>query len=198
MKLVDDTPRIAAIVIAGQGSRAGLIDDQILPSLTGFDEVLVVGTHHGGNGFRYLHVPDLTKTTNDALVKRDVGALATDCSILVYLADDHRVRDGFAAELRAFAREKVVPWDVLIPARWVQHPEQGLLRIPNGEENFYCAGHGGVFRRRVVVARPWTAQQHHRNWDLISSHDHLRAGFKLLAYPKLQIEDLEPMAEPWK
>lgn len=198
MKLVDNTTRIAAIVIAGQGTRAQLIDDKILPSLTGFDDVLVVGTHHKGPSFRYLHVPDLTKSTNDALVKRDVGTLATDCDLLLYLSDDHRVRDGFADELRQFDREGITAWDVLIPARWVQHPEQGLLRIPNGEENYYCAGHGGVFRRRVITQRPWTAQQHHRNWDLISSHDHLRAGFKYLAYPKLQIEDLEPMAEPWR
>ena len=57
--------RIAAIVIAG-GKRQTLIDERIVPSLAGFDEILVVGKHHEGDDYRYLHVPDLTKTTNDA------------------------------------------------------------------------------------------------------------------------------------
>ena len=188
---------IAAIVIAG-GTRTALIDEQVLPSLVGFDEVLVVGEHHRGDGFRYLHVPDLTKSTNDALVKRDVGTLATTADILLYLSDDHAVRDGFVRELLSLMADAIAAWDVLVPSRWVEHPEQGLVRIPNGEAERYCAGHGGVFRRRVIQSRPWTAQQHHRNWDLISSHDHLRAGFVYLVAPRLQILDLEPHASPWQ
>ena len=188
--------RIAAVIIAG-GKRSALIDEQILPSLVGFDETLVVGEHHTGDGYRYLHVPDLTKSTNDALVKRDVGTLATTADILLYLSDDHAVREGFARELRTLIADAIAVWDVLVPSRWVEHPEQGLIRIPNGENEWYCAGHGGVFRRRVIQARPWTAQQHSRNWDLTSSHDHLRAGFVYLPAPQLQIQDMEPFNTPW-
>ena len=188
---------LSAVVIAG-GKREALIDEQILPTLVGFDDVLVVGKHHAAAGFRYLHVPDLTKTTNDALVKRDVGTLAARGDVLVYLSDDHCLRPDFATELRAFDADGLAAWDVLVPSRWVEHPEQGLIRIPNGEERYYCAGHSGVFRRRVVTATPWTAQQHHPNWDVIASHDQLRAGYKMLMYPRLQIQDLLPEDEPWR
>lgn len=187
---------IAAIVVAG-GKRTALIDEHILPSLVGFDDVLVVGKHHEGEDYRYLHVPDLTKTTNDALVKRDVGTVATDADILLYLSDDHKVMGPFAQELRALNDEGLRAWDVIVPARYTEHPEQGIIRIPNGEREFYCAGHGGVFRRSVIQQFPWTAQQHHRNWDLLISHVHLRAGFTYLPYPRLQIQDLEPQARPW-
>lgn len=187
----------SAVVIAG-GKRTALIDDVILPSLAQFLDVLVVGAHHEGTGYRYLHVPDLTKTTNDALVKRDVGTLAAKGNVIVYLSDDHCVGPNFLKELQAVANEGVVAWDVLVPSRWTEHPEQGRIRIPNGESEHYCAGHAGVFRKRVVEAKPWTAMQHHPNWDLITSHEHLRAGWKYVTYPRLEIEDLEPENAPWR
>jgi hypothetical protein len=89
------------------------------------------------------------------------------------------------------------PWDCLIPSRWADHPEQGRIRIPNGEEELYCAGHCGVFRRRVIQSRPWAAQKHHRNWDLISSHEWQAAGYHFVSYPKLRTIDLEPQNSPW-
>lgn len=187
---------IAAIVIAG-GKRTDLIDRDILPSLTGFDEVLVVGEHHAGDGFRYLHVPDLTKTTNDALTKRDVGTLACTSDVVAYFSDDHRALGPFASDLRQIIADGISAWDVLVPSRWADHPDQGMIRIPNGEKEYYCAGHGGVFRRRVIQQFPWTAQKHHRNWDLLISHEHLRAGFTYLPAPQLKIKDLEPERTPW-
>lgn len=185
---------LACVVIAG-GNRTALIDDAILPSLAGFDEVVVVGEHHEGDGYRYLHVPDLTKTTNDALIKRDVGALAVRSDTILFLSDDHALEHGFASGLREVIAD---PWDVLVPSRWVLHPEEGRIRIPNGEENAYCAGHGGVFRRRVVMARPWSAQKHHRNWDLIASHEQQQAGFRFMSYPEIGLRDLEPERAPWR
>ncbi len=188
---------VSVVVIAG-GKRTALIDEQILPSLTDFEDVLVVGAHHEGKGFRYFHVPDLTKSTNDALTKRDVGTLAAKGDVIVYLSDDHKLGPNFRAELEQMNNEGVVAWDVLVPSRWAQHPEQGRIRIPNGEQERYCGGHSGVFRKHVVEHRPWTAHQHHPNWDLISSHEHLRAGYKYVTFPRLEIEDLEPHAMPWR
>jgi hypothetical protein len=185
---------LACVVVAGQGTRADLIDNAILPSLAGFDEVVVVGTHHEGPGYRYLYIPDLTKTTNDALVKRDVGALAVRADTILFLSDDHAVEHGFAAGVRELHDQ---PWDVIVPSRWVIHPEHGRIRIPNGEENQYCSGHGGVFKRRVLMARPWSAQQHHRNWDLIASREQQGLGFRFLSWPEIGIRDLEPEREPW-
>lgn len=188
---------IAAVIIAG-GKRSQLIDERIVPSVADFDEVLVVGLHHYANDrYRYLNVADLTSTTNDALVKRDVGTLACRSDVVLYLSDDHCVTPDFGTTLREEVKNGYSPWDVLVPSRWAQHPEHGLVRIPNGEAQLYCGGHGGVFRRRVIMDRPWSAHKHHRNWDLIASHEQQQAGFRFLGFPKLGIMDLEPDAQPW-
>lgn len=187
---------IACVIIAG-GKREKLIQEQILPSVNTFDEIVVVGEYKKGTGYRYLHVPDMMKSTNDALVKRDVGTIAVRSDVILYLSDDHAALPTFAAELRRCMADAVFAWDVLVPNRWADHPEHGRVAIPNGEKELYCGGHGGVFRRRVVMDRPWTAQKHHRNWDLISSHDQLAVGFKFVHYPKLGILDLEPERTPW-
>lgn len=190
------SPNIAAVVIAG-GKRGKLIEEQILPSLQGWDEIVVAGEYKNGEGYRYLNVPAMTQSTNDALVKRDIGTVAVRSDVVLYLSDDHAVHPSFASELRQFIREGIAAWDVLVPSRWADHPEQGRIQIPNGEKELYCGGHGGVFRRRVIQDRPWTAQKHHRNWDLIASHEQQARGFKFLSFPRLMILDLEPENSPW-
>lgn len=186
---------VACIIIAG-GTREQLLDDKVLPSVLGqcFDEVVVVGQHRPGEGYRYLEVPALTHTTVDALVKRDVGTVATTSDILVYLSDDHALLGPVAATLR-----RIAP-DIVVPARFADHPELGRVRIPNGEEGNYCAGHCGVFRRWVIQDRPWTAQPHHRNWDLLASHNQRAAGWGVHYSGDtycFAILDLQPEREPW-
>ena len=199
---VTDIGKTACIIIAHDKRpphiRGACIDSAIK---AGFDEVIVVGDWCEGEGYRYLPVPTMTGTTLDALIKRDVGTLATDADILVYLADDHAINcSWFAKVCKEKARQQ--GWDVLVPTRWAQHPEQGMVRVPNGEEGIYtqlyCAGHCGVFRRRVVTARPWTAQPHHRNWDLLASIEQQVAGALFHVEPSLEILDLEPERAPWK
>ena len=187
--------QIACIVIAG-GKRETLIDGQILPSIRdqGFDEVLVVGEHHEGDGYRYLHVPKLLGTTTDALIKRDCGSLAAVSDILVYLCDDHSLLPGFCEAIRQAPEQG---WDVLVPKRFADHPEHGRIRINNGESEGYCGGHSGVFRRWVIEKRPWTAMPHHRLWDLLASQIQLDLGFTFICNAPLGILDCEPHACPW-
>ena len=194
---------VACIIIAG-GKRTRLIDEKILPSVLpqGFDEVLVVGEHHAdGTAYRYLHVPDLTRTTNDALVKRDVGTVATDARILVYLSDDHGLAPDFLDTLRAVAETS--RWDVMIPSRWCRHPASGApIRLNMGAEAsvpvLYCGGHGGIFRRWVIQSCPWTAMPHDRLWDLMASQIQRALGAQFVHVPQVAIEDLTPETEPWK
>lgn len=190
------TKTIACIIVAGQGTRAQLLDRSVIPSVLNncFDTVVVVGSHHEGEGYRYLHVPNVTSTTIDALIKRDAATLCTSADILVYLADDHALLPGFGKAVRGMLEDE---WDVLVPHRFADHPTRGRIRIPNGEENAYCGGHGGVFRREVIQSRPWTAQRHDRLWDLYSSHDWQRAGMRFVSHPDVGILDLEPEARPW-
>lgn len=186
---------VACVIIAG-GKRGELLDTQVIPSVLAqpFSEVVVVGEHHAGQGYRYLHIPKLLGTTTDALVKRDAGTAATRSPLILYLCDDHAFRGGLHG-IKMDAQ--VTAWDALVPQRYARHPEQGLVRIPNGEEGGYCGGHAGLFRRRVIEDRPWSAQPHHRLWDLYSSRNHQQAGFIYLWNTPLMIEDLEVEACPW-
>ncbi len=185
----------ACIVIAS-GRRRELVDYTILPSILpqGFEETLIVGEHHDGRGYRYLHVPDLLGTTTDALVKRDVGALASRADCLVYLSDDHALDSDFLA---TFAQYRDQVWDVLVPQRYtVRAGERIILNM--GKEHGYCGGHGGIFRREVVERIPWSTGPHDRLWDLHISHKHQDHGFRYeYAGQDLAIVDCEPGASPW-
>lgn len=187
---------VACIVIAGTGKRRELIDQTILPSVLpqGFSETLIVGEHHDGRGYRYLHVPTMLGTTVDALVKRDVGALATRADLLLFLSDDHALDNDFLAILTGYAYQY---WDALVPHRYTVRNGQ-RIHLSNGQSEKYCGGHGGVFRREVVERFPWTTGSHDRCWDRIISYQHQERGFQYaFAGEDLAIIDSEPGASPW-
>lgn len=184
-----------ACILVTRGTRAALVDSHILPSILGqgFGEVVVVGTHHEGDGYRYLNVPSVTGTTVDALIKRDVGAVATAADALLYLSDDHLLLDGWAAEWERWHDQ---PWDVLVPARYAVR-DGALVPINNGTHPKdphapYCAGHAGLFRRRVLRTRPWMAAPHDLFWDLGHSRQLLRSGYALTPVAGLAVLDIDP------
>ena len=186
---------VACVVIASQ-KRAQLLHEVILPSVVGgiFAEVVVVGDYHPGSDYRYLPVPPLTNTTIDALVKRDVGTLATRAPWVFYLCDDHALR-GAAGP---------IPHDPMVigvPRRYATDAE-GTIHLCNGglderDPNApYCGGHAGLFSRALISHQPWTSMPHHRNWDLIASQIQVGSGARLVPIT-WQVEDLEPEAHPW-
>lgn len=181
------TPTIACIVIASE-HRKKLVYEHVMPSVfkQPFDDVILVGDWEDGPGERwhYLRVPPMTRTTNDALVKRDVGTLATTADILVYLCDDHLLAPPFADELRKVCRE---PWDVLVPNRF----DRNYRRLNMGEREGYCGGHAGVFRRRVIQQRPWSSMPHHRNWDLLASGVQQNNGARFTFCPRAGIDIID-------
>lgn len=183
------TPTIACIIIASEHRR------RFVPMVLGsvlsqnFDEVVVVGDWHMDTkdlptAHRYLCVAPLTRTTNDALVKRDVGALATTADILVYLCDDHILGPHFAAELREVVNEA---WGVIVPNRF----DRNGRRLNMGERDGYCGGHAGVFRRRVIQTRPWSTMPHHRNWDVLASGVQQNNGARFLFMPRAGIDIID-------
>lgn len=180
---------IACVVIAG-GHRHQLLDEVVLPSVAGFDEVLVVGEHHDGPRYRYLHVPAITATTKDALVKRDVGALAAKSDWLFYLADDHAVR--------ATGRVPATPLTIGVPRRVCPGHRLNMGLDDTDPNSPYCAGHGGLFSRELIARRPWSTMPHHPLWDLLSSREYIAAGAHLMEMPDWVIEDVEPGATPWR
>lgn len=164
--------------------------------------MLWVGDGECGIGYRFLHVPPLSKTTNDALVKRDVGTLATGADVVVYLCDDHRLAPDFLMVLRTFMA-MTDAWDIIAPARFTMNGKDRILlnmgwNDPQDPAHPYLAGHGGVFRRSLIVAHPWTARPHHRLWDVIISRQQVHEGARMVGLADLYIEDLEPEAEPWR
>jgi hypothetical protein len=183
----------AVIVIAG-GKRSALLDSRTMPTLLaqGFAETVVVGEYHGGPGYTYLHVPGLTNTTTDALVKRDVGTLATKSDWLLYLSDDHVVvKTGQLPE----------HWlDIGVPLRFCTNGTRIPLNMgldPRDPNAPYCAGHAGLFSRRMIQLYPWTTQPHDRLWDLLSSRSLAAFGARIGSQIGWEVEDLEPQARPW-
>ena len=149
-----------------------------------------------GDGYRFLNVPPLTRSTTDALVKRDVGTLATTADWVFYLCDDHAVR----------TLTLPIPddqFDVCVPGRVSQHHQLGLVRLnmgmdANDPNRPYCGGHAGLFRRSLIQQRPWTAMPHDRLWDLRASQIQVAMGARFVESDAIVVQDLEPGAEPWK
>ena len=161
------------------------------------DELVVVADFPvQATGVRSLVVPAMTRTTCDALVKRDVGWMATTAAHILYLTDDHALDPDFVRcylERWAFRTD----WDLCVPARYC-HRELERVWLNVGRDYGYAAGHAGLFRRVLGHCLPWSATHHHPNWDVIHTHQLIAMGAKLMyAENDLAVVDLEPEAEPW-
>lgn len=190
------TYRVACIVIAG-GQRTKLLDTIILPPITamGFDEVVVVGTHHPGDGYRYLHVPAVLGTTTDALIKRETGAVATSSDVLVYLSDDHALDPMFLPELRAHLAHGR-QWDAAAPARFT-YKDGEPIPLNMGVKEGYIAGHGIVIFRDALASLPWMAGGHSRIWDVTHSQGLHNAGNRMAVFEGgVAIWDVERIGNP--
>jgi hypothetical protein len=157
------------------------------------DEIVCVADFHSAGPWRHIMVPAFTKTTIDALIKRDVGFVATQSDSVMYLSDDHALSSGF---VQAFRDREDHDWDVLVPARWCKQYEK-TVTLNMGEATNYCAGHGGIYKRRCGHILPWTACILHPNWDVIHSHHLIANGLTMKYAEDLFIQDIEPGAQPW-
>lgn len=194
--------QVACVVIATE-ARVPLLFERVFPSVyqQDFDEIVVVGDW-GAHGeaapprSRLLSVPPLTRSTIDALVKRDAGTLATRADTIVYLCDDHALAPNFLSELREVLAEG---WDVLVPNRVTEH--NGVcVPLNMGEREGYCGGHAGVFKRHVITRRPWSTMPHDRLWDVHASRLQQADGARFYFRPRtaIAIIDLIPEAQPWR
>lgn len=191
---------IACVVIA-DGRRKELLDTKVLPSLVsqGFDEVVVVGDHHSGEGYRHLPVRGIFNNTLDALIKRDVGMVATDCEWVLFLCDDHALAPEFVRYLRlqqATDRRFDGTTAIGVPQRFTMY-EGSRIELPMGLPD-YCGGHAGVFHRSCIQDFPHCLGPWHPNWDAIRSQVHVQRGYRLVSLPDCFIQDLEPEAHPWQ
>lgn len=172
--------------------RVGLVEKHVLPSVLAqglFRQVLVVGDYWPGPGYRYIPVPRVTGTTLDALMKRDVAAVASDADALCYLCDDHQLGNYWTPEWPAWEQ---AGWDVLVPSRWVDGVEINNGMDPKWPDAPYCAGHAGIYRRSVLRAHPWMATPHTPLWDLAHSRLARASGFRFASCPDLWVLDIDP------
>jgi hypothetical protein len=165
------------------------------------DEIVCVADFHCAGPWRHIMIPAFTKTTIDALIKRDVGFVATQSDTVMFLSDDHILWDGFVEDFRNHDQE----WDVLVPRRVVKHPTEKNAYTPlnMGQATNYCAGHAGLYKRRCGHILPWTATIPHPNWDVIYHHHLIAQGLTMKYAGRhgdeltgLIIEDIEG-GTPW-
>lgn len=192
------TTRLAVVVIS-HAKRIDLLD-QVWASLRCVDEPVVVGDSDPAQlppTMLYYQVPPVTRTTIDALMKRDVGWIVTTADAVCFLSDDHRLDPDF---LRVY-REKYAldpTWDFLGLARYTERNGKRIW-LNNGAADGYVGGHGIVVRRRCAKALPWMCLPHHPNWDVFHAQLLQQKGYRLRhAEPDLAIEDIEPNARPWE
>lgn len=191
------TPHSLAVVVIASEKRMNSTFPLVVQSVLDQkpDEFVVVADFHAHGNWRHLMVPALTRTTIDALIKRDVGWAATQSENVMFLSDDHRLDPNFVQAFRDNYSNTF--WGLLAPKRWCRGAD-GPVELNMGEREKYVAGHGGVVRREIGRILPWTAIAHHRNWDVTWSH-YVQAHDAALKYAEwdLAIEDLEPEAKPW-
>jgi len=193
---------LACVVIAS-AHRRELLDTLVMPSVVaqGFDECVVVGDYHSGDGWRHLPFRPLTGSTIDALFKRDVGTVATSAEWLFYLCDDHRVHPDFSKDLATFMQDVLVgPHDIIVPARFCERNGEKIglnMGWPGYLNHSYCGGHGGIFPRAAIQEVPWSLAPWHRNWDFMHSRILQERGYNFhYQSGSLLIEDVGP-GEPW-
>jgi hypothetical protein len=160
------------------------------------DEIVVVADFPvGAKGVRSLVVPPMTRTTVDALVKRDVGWIATQSDSICYLCDDHRLDENF---VQAFKEYEKADWGVLVPSRLCYH-NGTPVQLNVGQKEGYAGGHCAIYRRVCGFLQPWSATSHHPNWDVIHTMQLKKLGV-LVGYASLglAVEDLVSEDKPWE
>ena len=191
---------IACALIVSQ-KRAELARDQIMPTLLnqGFDEVVAVGDFWSGEGYRHLSIPPITRTTVDALIKRETALSATKSEVIVYVCDDHRLSANFALVLREnYLSDR--RWGYLIPNRFCIRDGK-FLSLNMGASEDYCGGHAGIFRRDALRKVPWMVAPLDPPylWDKWHSHMLNAQGVTFReASGDLLVEDIEPLGRPWE
>lgn len=193
-----------ACVIIASAKRRALLDELVLPSVLaqGFKETVVVGEYHSGAGYRHLPFRPLTGTTIDALFKRDVGAVATSSTWILYLCDDHAVHPDFSRDLAAFMTEHPMgSKDIIVPARFCERNGERIglnMGWPGYLGHAYCGGHGGIFPRAAIQDVPWSLAPWHQNWDYMHSRILLERGYQMhYQTGTCLIQDVEEGTEPW-
>lgn len=189
-------PHSLAVVVIASEKRMNTTFPLVIQSVLDQkpDEFVVVADFHCHGSWRHLMVPALTRTTIDALIKRDVGWVATQSENVMFLSDDHRLAPGFIQAFRERYGNQF--WGLLAPSRFAMRGEETIY-CNMGERERYVAGHGGIFRRSSGRLLPWTAIAHHRNWDVTHSHYLIAHGAQLMyAGSDLAIEDIEG-GQPW-
>jgi hypothetical protein len=190
---------VACVVIAS-AKRLQLLDDLIMPSVTAqcFDEIVVVGDYHSGEGWRHLPFRPVFGNTIDALWKRDVGTVATSSDYIVYLCDDHRLHPDFSKDLAKVLSEN--PKNVFAPARFCIRNKKHIglnMGFHADPDRAYIGGHCGIFPRSAIQQVPWGISPLHANWDYLHSRALLGHGFILCFFhDACFIEDIEG-GTPW-
>ena len=156
---------------------------EIIDAGQNFDECLVAGSFHAGDGYTYVAVEPVYCDRRDALYQREMGSRTATGDIFCFTHDDHLPRFS-AADVLAHDPD----WAILIPKR--VHGKTGET-LSNGQDRGYMGGHTLLMRRDVWVSVPWLSVEIARCWDLMMSDEWKKAGYGFTFTDELVSVDLE-------
>jgi hypothetical protein len=188
-----------AVVIIASEKRRETTFPQCLESVREQEpaEIVVVADFKvEAKGVKGYRVAPITRTTVDALIKRDVGWAVTAAHNVCFLCDDHALTGTFVKTFKKeYARKD---WDMLAPSRFCMVNADTAVQLNVGKDQQYIGGHCGIYRRDCAAMLPWSATEHHPNWDVIHTHQLAQLGARLMyAGNDLAILDLIPEDRPW-
>ena len=178
------------------GLRAYLLRCHLLPRLRemGFAEILVVGEFEPGDGYTWLNVPSVERSSiHDSIRKRHAGCLRASAPFMLVMNDDHLLERDLLRRAEKYVTDQGA--DVVSPSRWtrLRGPRERL----NAGDGAYVCGHAALYRREVLERCPWDAVPKIFSFDVAHSQQMRDAGFCLCYPDDVQIEDIEMGATPW-
>lgn len=143
--------------------RAAILENDVLPRTSGFDEVIVAGVFPSDMpekfpDIQFVWVEPQRHDRWDALTQREEGARLSTGDVIAFCHDDHAPGESLADCLRSLPADV----DILVPKR--VHLMTGAS-LNNGRADNYMGGHCYAMRRWIWAKIPLTVAPD-EYWDI--------------------------------
>lgn len=179
--------------------REYLLKCHILPqaaAMLDIQEVLVVGDFEDGEGYRYIPVPSVERSSIfDSLRKRQIGCAEAKGNWIIVQNDDHLLDPDFVSRMWKYVAADT---GVVSPARRTRLRRTAGEALNSGSRDGYINGHTAAYRRDVLQRCPWDNCPRIFSYDVAHTHMIRDAGFDIVFPADVITWDCEYLAEPWR